>query len=175
MRSATDFLPSYIRQFMNLVNTLSPNLASGRTSRLTAARRRDMTASLLRALGAVFRTALAAVFDTLSVERTANDVVPYPRQVLDSAAPDQDYGVLLQIVALARDVARHLEPVGQADARHLAQRRIGLFRRGRVDARAHPALLRARFHGRHFVACHLRPPRIADQLVYRRHRHDLVK
>ena len=35
MRSATDFLPSYIRLFMNLVSTMSPNLASGRTSRFS--------------------------------------------------------------------------------------------------------------------------------------------
>src|SRR5438270_7469385 len=142
MRSATDFLPSYIRQFINLVNTLSPNFASGKTSRLTAARRRDMTDSLLRPLGAVFRTALAAVFDPLGVERAADDVIPHTRKILDPAAPDQDDRMLLQVVALARNVARDLEPVGQAHARHLAQRGIGLFRCGRVDARAHPALLR---------------------------------
>src|SRR5207253_10530531 len=54
MRSATDFLPSYIRQFINLVNTLSPNFASGKTSRLTAARRRDMTASYFGRLAPYF-------------------------------------------------------------------------------------------------------------------------
>src|SRR5271165_582496 len=175
MRSATDFLPSYIRQFMNLVNTLSPNFASGKTSRLTAARRRDMTASLFRALGAVFRAALAAVLDPLGIERAANDVIPHPRQVLDPAATNQDDRMLLKIVALSRNVARHFKPVRQAHARHLAQRGIGLFRRGRVDARAHPALLRAGFHRRDLIARHLRSPRIADELVYRRHRHDLVK
>src|SRR5947209_8009291 len=128
MRSATDFLPSYIRQFINLVNTLSPNFASGKTSRLTAARRRDMTASLFRALGAVLRTALAAVFDALGIERAADYVVPHTRKVLDPASPDQDDRMLLQVVALARNVARHLEPVRQAHARHLAQGRIRLLR-----------------------------------------------
>src|SRR5947209_4695651 len=108
MRSATDFLPSYIRQFMNLVNMLSPNFASGKTSRLTAARRRDMTASLFRALGAVLRTALAAVFDALGIERAADDVIPHTREVLYPAAPDQDDRVLLQVMALARDVAGDL-------------------------------------------------------------------
>ena len=44
--SAAAFLPWYIRQFMNLVRTSSPNLASGMTSRLTAARRRDIARSL---------------------------------------------------------------------------------------------------------------------------------
>src|SRR6202040_1929783 len=103
MCSATDFLPSYIKQFINLVNTLSPNFASGKTSRLTAARRRDMTASLLGALGAVFRTALAAIFDALGIERAAYDVVPHTRKVLYPAAPDQDDRMLLQVVALARN------------------------------------------------------------------------
>src|SRR5271170_6607021 len=175
MRSATDFLPSYIRQFINLVNTLSPNFASGKTSRLTAARRRDMTGSLLRTLGAVFRTALATVFDALGVERAADDVIPHSRQIFHSTAADQDDRMLLQVVALPGNVARDLEPVGQAHARHLAQGGIRLLRRSRVDARAHPALLRASFHRWNLVACHLRPPRIADQLVYRRHRYDPIK
>src|SRR6266446_4994759 len=108
MRSATDFLPSYIRQFMNLVTTGSPNFASGRTSRLTAARRRDMarpSPSLLRPLGAVFGPALAAVLDALGVERTADDVIAHAGQILDAAAADEHDRVLLQIVALAGDVA----------------------------------------------------------------------
>src|SRR5260370_41464761 len=122
MRSATDFLPSCIRQFMNLVTTLSPNLGSGWTSRLTAARRRDIAfPSLFRPLGAVFRAALAPVLDTLGVVRAADDVIAHPGQVLDPAAADQHHRVLLQIVALAGDIARHLEPVGQPDARNLAQ------------------------------------------------------
>src|SRR6266436_5704182 len=111
MRSATDFLPSYIRQFMNLVNTLSPNFASGKTSRLTAARRRDMTASLFRALRAVLRTALAAVFDTLGIERASDDVVAHTRKVLYPAATDQDDRMLLKVVALPGNVACDLEPV----------------------------------------------------------------
>src|ERR1700736_6710478 len=108
MPSATDFLPSYIRQFMNLVSTASPNLASGRTSRLTAARRRDMGEplylSLLRPLGAVFGTALATVLDPLGVQGAANDVVAHARQVLDAAAADQHHRMLLQVMPLAGDV-----------------------------------------------------------------------
>src|SRR5215469_9228652 len=175
IRSATDFFPSYIRQFINLVNTLSPNLASGRTSRLTAARRRDMAISLFRPLGAVFRAALAAVLDALSVESAADDVIPHPRKILDAAAANQHNRVLLQIVPFAWDIARHLEAVRQTHPGYLAQRGVRLFRRGRVDARADPALLRAGFHRRNLVACHFRPPRIPDELVYRRHRHVLVQ
>src|SRR6267154_1377452 len=47
MVSATDFLPSYIRQFMNFVTMLSPNFGSGWTSRFSAARRRDIRSSPL--------------------------------------------------------------------------------------------------------------------------------
>src|SRR6266849_1140928 len=139
MCSATDFLPSCIRQFMNLVTTASPNLGSGRTSRLTAARRRDMAPLLSRSL--------------------------------DPAAADQHHGVHLQIVTHAGDIARHLESVGEADARNLAQRGIRLFRRRRVDARADPAFLRALLHRRNLVARQLRLAWLVDQLIYRRHRH----
>src|SRR6516225_456781 len=111
MRSATDFLPSYIRQFINLVNTLSPNLASGRTSRFTAARRRDMGLFLLRALGAVFRAPLTPIFHALGVERAANDVVAHARQVLNPSAADQDNRVLLQVMTLAGDITCHLKPL----------------------------------------------------------------
>src|SRR5438105_15650169 len=122
MLSATDFLPSCIRQFMNLVTTASPNLGSGWTSRLTAARRRDMALlRLLRPLGAVFRAPLAPVLDALGVVRAADDVIAHAGQVLDPAAAAQHDRVLLQVVALARDVAGHLETVGQAHARDLAQ------------------------------------------------------
>src|SRR5712692_9332200 len=104
MRSATDFLPSCIRQFMNLVTTLSPNLGSGWTSRLTAARRRDIACpSLFRPLGAVFRTPLAPILDALGVVRAADDVIAHPRQVLDPTTADQHHRVLLQVVALAGD------------------------------------------------------------------------
>src|SRR6266581_9501642 len=114
MRSATDFLPSCIRQFMNLVTTLSPNFGSGWTSRLTAARRRDMAPLLFRPLGAVFRAALAPVLDALGVVGAADDVIAHAGQILDPAAADQHHRMLLQIVTLAGDVARHLETVGEA-------------------------------------------------------------
>ena len=55
MVSATDFLPSVIRLFMNLVTTLSPYLASGRTSRFSAAWRRDIYRNLSRNGGAAGR------------------------------------------------------------------------------------------------------------------------
>src|SRR5262245_33872918 len=77
--------------------------------------------------------------------------------------------VLLQVMALARDVADDLEAVGQPHLGHLAQGGIGLLRRRRIDARAHPALLRTLLQRRNLVAgLHLHP-RLADQLIDRRH------
>src|SRR5215216_4554298 len=42
MVSATDFFPSYMMEFMNLVTTTSPNFGSGMISRFSALWRRDM-------------------------------------------------------------------------------------------------------------------------------------
>src|SRR6266852_1684392 len=151
---------------MNLVTTASPNLGSGKTSRLTAARRRDMALLLSRPLGAVFRAALAPVLDALGVMRAADDVIAHAGEILDPAAADEHHRVLLEIVALAGDIARHLEAVGEADARNLAQRGIRLFRRRRVDARADPAFLRALLHRRNLVARQLLLSWLVEQLVY---------
>src|ERR1700735_3138662 len=134
-------------------------------------RPRMILASLrsLRTLGAVLRAALLAVLDALRVEHAAQDVVAHARQVLDAAAADHDDRVLLQVMALARDVADHLEAVGEAHLGDLAQRRVRLLRRRRVDARAHAALLRALLQRGDLLARPLRHPRLADELIDRRH------
>src|SRR4051812_38149296 len=102
MPSAADFLPSYMIEFMNLVTTISPNLASGIISRFSALWRRDMSwlrpqikcDGLLRPLRAVLRTTLLTVFHTLRVEDAANDVITDTRKVLHAAAADHHHGVL---------------------------------------------------------------------------------
>src|SRR5687767_955438 len=124
---------------------------------------------LFRTLRAVFRTALLAVLDALRVEHAAQDVVADARKVLHAAAADHHHRVLLEVMALARDVADHLEAVGEADLGDLAERRVRLLRRRRVDARANPALLRARLHVTRLLAVDLLLPRFPDQLLYRRH------
>src|SRR5690606_22838569 len=93
------------------------------------------------------------------------DVVAHARQVLDAAAADHHHRVLLQVVPLARDIADHLEAVGQAHLRHLAQRGVRLLRRRRIDAGADAALLRRVLQRRDAVAAGERRPRLADQLV----------
>src|SRR5687767_15050056 len=129
MPSATDFLPWYMRLFMNLARITSPNLASGMISRFSALRRRAMIGFLfffpvwtpalgsasagvisprrtsLRPLCSVYRAALLSIFHALRIEHTAQDVVAHAGQVLHAAAADQHHRMLLQIMPLARDVA----------------------------------------------------------------------
>ena len=54
-------------------------------------------------------------------------MVPDAREILDAAAADQHDGVLLQVVADARNVGRHLNAVGEAHAGDLTKSRIGLL------------------------------------------------
>src|SRR5579884_3943199 len=106
-------------------------------------RRRLRDSARARSLGlhAVLRAGLLALAHAGGVERAADHLVAEARQVLDPAAAHEHPRVLLQVVALAGDVGADLHAVGQPHARDLAQRRVGLLRRGRVHARAHaPAL-----------------------------------
>src|SRR5688572_21953938 len=133
----------------NLVTSGLPYTGSGGTSRLGISRRRGIEESQsvglavrlgkrgrlrLRALGAVLRAALLAALDADGVEGAADDVIAHARQVLDAAAADEHQRVLLEVVTDTRDVGRHLDLVGQADAGHLAKRRVRLLRRLGEDA-----------------------------------------
>src|SRR3990172_13060753 len=142
--SPTDFLPLRIRLFTNFATSRSWNFGSGRILRFSTSRRRGIGSSLplAGALGAVLGPALLTALDADRVERPANDVIAHAGEILHTASPDEDHRVFLEIVAHARDVARHLEAVGEPDARHLPQGRVRLLRRGGVDARADATLLR---------------------------------
>src|SRR4051812_19313914 len=148
---------------------------SGSIGRMPAAARRGM--SLLR-LHAVLGPGLLAIRHAGGVERSAHDLVADARQVLDAAAAHEHDRVLLQVVALARNVDRDLHPVREPHARDLAQRRVRLLRGGGVDARADaPALGRrhaalaplARLQARGGQLLRLRVAALADQLGSRRH------
>ena len=89
------------------------------------------------------------------------------KQVVDAA--DHHHRVLLQVVALAGDVADHLEAVGQPHLGHLAHGRVRLLRRGGVDARADAPLLRAALQVQRLRPVHARLTRLADQLLDRWH------
>src|SRR5690606_2468240 len=138
----------------------------GRSTRDRAHAQDSLT---LRSLRAVLRPPLPPIVDAGAIARAADDVVAHTRQILHAAAANQHDRVLLQVMAFAADVARNLEPVGQANARHLAHRRVRLLRRRRVDASAHAALLRRGPEGRNVALFPLPRPRLAHQLVSRRH------
>src|ERR1700704_6521782 len=70
-------------------------------------------AELLRPLCSVFRPPLLAVLDPLGIEHAAQDVVAHAREILHASAADHHHGMLLKVMALAGDVADHLEPVGE--------------------------------------------------------------
>src|SRR5712691_2911941 len=97
---------------------------------------------LRASLGAVLGASLATVAHACRVQAASDHLVAEARQVLDAAPTDQDDRVLLQVVPLAGDVGPDLHLVRQAHAGDLAQSRVRLLRRGRVDARADAALLR---------------------------------
>src|ERR1700675_1206107 len=179
MPSATDFFPAYITEFMNLVMMMFPNFGSGSTSRFSAEWRRDILifSRLFRTLRAVLRTALLTVLDALGIQHAAENVVTHAGQVLDAAAADHDHGVLLKVMAFARNVADDLETVGQAHLGDLAERRVRLLRGRGVDARADTALLRRLLQRRHLLARLLYDAWTCDQLVDRRHvsLHPLVR
>src|SRR3982750_3483921 len=131
MPSATDFLPSSMTLFMNFDRTTSPNFGSGRISRFSGRRRRaigkflslqplpglafarGLLSLLLGTLGAVLGTRLLAVLDALRVEHATKHVVAHARKVAHTAATDQHDAVLLEVVALAGNVADHFTLVGQ--------------------------------------------------------------
>src|SRR3954467_12739088 len=116
------------------------------TGRAGAGPLRGISALLL--LRAVAAAGLLAVLDALGVERAADDLVADAREVLHPAAADQHDRVLLQVVPHARDVGGDLDAARQPDARHLAESRVRLLRRGRVHTRADAAALRRPLEGR---------------------------
>src|SRR5919205_2965418 len=174
MRSAVDFLPSSITLLMTCWTSLERKTGSGSIGRTPAAARRGMLLLLHPVLG----PGLLAVRHAGCVERPADDLVAHARQVLDAAAAHEHDRVLLQVVALTRDVDRDLHPVREPHARDLAQRRVRLLRGGGVDARAHAAPLRrghallaslAGLEARRGQLLRLRVAALADQLGSRRH------
>src|SRR3954464_7651563 len=125
--------------------------------------------SALLLLRAVPAASLLAVADALGVQRAADDLVADAGQVLHAAAAHEHHRVLLQVVADARDVGGDLDAAGETDASDLAQRRVRLLRRRRVDARADSATLGLTLQRRSLGLLDLVLAALADQLVDRGH------
>src|SRR3954454_10351533 len=165
MRSASWRLPPTRILFTSWVTSGELYTGSATTGWRGAGPLRGMSALLL--LRAVTAAGLLAVADTLGVERTADDLVADAGQVLHTTAAHEHDRVLLQVVADARDVGGDLDPAGEPDAGNLAERRVGLLGRGRVDARADTTALRAALQCRGLRLADLVLPALADQLLDR--------
>src|ERR671916_961810 len=126
--------------------------------------------SALLLLRAVTAAGLLAVADTLGVQRTADDLVADTREVLHTTATHEHDRVLLQVVADARDVRRHLDLAAELHTSDLAQRRVRLLGGGGVHARAHAAPLRTSLQRRRLGLARLRLAALTDQLLDRGHR-----
>ena len=97
----------------------------------------------LRPLGTVEGTGLSPAIYASSIQSSSKDVVTYTRKVLYTTATDQHDAVLLEVVALARDVGIDLFGVGQTDTRYLTHSGVRLLRRRRINTKANATLLRA--------------------------------
>src|SRR5690606_2994533 len=78
-------------------------------------------AALFRTLGTVLGTTLLTVFHAGGIQRTTHGVVAHTRKVFYTTATDQNYAVLLQVVAFTADVRRNFVAVGQTHAAHFTQ------------------------------------------------------
>src|SRR6478735_5171014 len=108
------------------------------SSRRGAGPLRGMSAFLLRAVTAA---GLLAVLHTGGVERAADDLVAHTGEVLHTTATHHHDGVLLEVVALARDVGRDLDTARQAHAGDLAEGGVRLLGGVGVHAGAHATTL----------------------------------
>ena len=77
--------------------------------------------------------------------------------------------MLLQVMPYARNVSIDLVTVGKPHTRNLAQRRVGLLGRGGLDLGAYTTLLRRSLQSRRADLIPFLYPRLANQLIYRRH------
>src|SRR5487761_732932 len=146
MRSASERLPSLSTLLASAVTSGELYTGSVTSCRFVAGPLRGISALLL--LRSVAAARLLTVADA--------------RQVTDTAAANEHDRVLLQVVPHARDVGGDFDLARQPDAGDLAQRRVRLLGRGRVDARANATALRALLERRRLVLRHLVLPALAD-------------
>src|SRR3546814_9049924 len=113
-----------------------PFTTASRRGALAGRSRTLGSGALFGSLGAVLRTALLAVLHTLRIEHAAQDVIAHAGKVAHTAAADQHDAVLLEVVAFAGDIGDDFALVGQTDLGDLAERRVRLFRRRRIDRKS---------------------------------------
>src|SRR5689334_21583133 len=124
MRSATDRLPRSRILLTTWVTSTEWYTGSGISSRRGAGPFLGTSAFLLRA---VPTSRLLAVADTGGVERAADDLVANAGEILHTAAAHEHDRVLLEVVALTRDVGGDLHAAGEANTSDLAERGVRLL------------------------------------------------
>ena len=82
----------------------------------------------LARLDSVAGAGLLAIGDAGRIQGAPDNLVTNTRQVLDSAASDEDDGVFLQVVPLTGDVRSDFHAVGEAHTGDLPQSRVRLLR-----------------------------------------------
>jgi hypothetical protein len=90
----------------------------------------------------VLGTGLLAAIDTKGIEGPANNVVSDTRKVPNPPATDEDYIVLLQVMADTRNVGRDLLTIGETNSRNLAKGGVRLLRSHGFDLQTNSPLLR---------------------------------
>src|SRR5580658_7917740 len=163
MRSASERFPARSTLFTSAVTSGEPYTGSVTSCRLVAGPLRGMSALLL--LRSVTAAGLLAVADALGVQGAADDLVTDTGQIAHPTAAHEHDRVLLEVVPDPRDVRGDLDLARQPDPGDLAQGRVRLLRRGRVDTRAHAAPLRALLERRRLVLRYLVLAALADQLL----------
>src|SRR3989304_4623952 len=110
MPAAVLFLPMIIILFMKRASVLLLYLGSGAISCFSTLALLGIAApsGLLPGLGlgpfgAVLAASLLAVLTAAGVQGAADDMVADSRQVFDPPSTDEHHGVLLEVVAFARD------------------------------------------------------------------------
>src|SRR5690625_6778036 len=73
-------------------------------------------------LGTVAATSLATGFNTVGIQSTADDLVADTWRVLHGTSTSQHDGVLLDVLALTRNVRSNYDTTGQANTCDLTQR-----------------------------------------------------
>jgi hypothetical protein len=124
---------------------------------------------LLGSLGAVLGSTLLPIGDADRIKRSTHDMIPDAGKILDSAPAHQHDGMLLKIMPNPWNIRSHFDPIRQANPRHFSQRRVGLLRGGRIDAKTDASLLRASLQ---CGALRLRldePTSLAHKLIDSRH------
>jgi hypothetical protein len=111
----------------------------------------------------------AAFIDTGAVQRTPDDVVTHPGEILNTATTYQDNTVFLKAVPFVRNVRDHLISTGQANLCHFADGRIRFLGRTGHDLCTDTATKRIFTQGRRLALGSTHSAWFADQLVDCRH------